>query len=291
MLKMVLNVIKPDLVVDVKLIEGYLQRMTLGKVDHDFKRMCDVMLGWQQEINVEKGEISCKDDTWLTYFFKAAKTCKNEKFLRRVEDYYDKWVTGEMTEKSDIVGKLCQLYKNFVASNEWKKGTEKDSKIIALATRVDEVKKKNEALQEQLSKIKKDRSVSFQGDGKKNIPSKGKWLFTYVGSETTDPATGKKFTWCKNHGKGCYMAHPHNHEEWLARKRGASSQGGDGSKKFRREKTDRQGKGGNSAPSKLALSESLKTTLVTQFSMTPSDADKVFEQCYAAAESKDSGNE
>ena len=58
MLKMILNVIKPDLVVDVKTLEGYLQNMSLAKADNDFRRMCDVMLGWQQEINVEKGEDS-----------------------------------------------------------------------------------------------------------------------------------------------------------------------------------------------------------------------------------------
>ena len=190
---------------------------------------------------------------------------------------------GEMTDKNDIVDKLCQHYKNLVASGEWSK-QEKDSKILALSTRVEEVKKQNTQLQGQLDKLKGQ-------SGKRSPPTKGKWLFTYVGHETQDPVTKKKFVWCKNHGKGCYMAHPHNHEEWLARrKRGAGGQGGT-DKKSRRDKHDRQpGKGGNTAPSKLALSESLKATLVTQFFMTPDDADKVFEQCYTAA-SKDSGNE
>ena len=67
MLKMVLNVIKPDLVVDAKTLENNLKTMNIAKVDNDFRCMCDVMLGWQQEINVEKGEDSCKDQTWLTY--------------------------------------------------------------------------------------------------------------------------------------------------------------------------------------------------------------------------------
>ena len=45
---MVLNVIKPDHVMDIKTLENNLKTMNIAKVDNDFRRMCGVMLGWQQ---------------------------------------------------------------------------------------------------------------------------------------------------------------------------------------------------------------------------------------------------
>ena len=91
------------------------------------------------------------------------------------------------------------------------------------------------------------------------------------------------------------MPAPHNHEEWLAcrNKQGSpGNQGKNGCDKRCCGQFERKGgRAFEKAPSKLALSESLKTTLVTQFSMTPGDADSVFEKCYSAAQSKDSGKE
>ena len=89
------------------------------------------------------------------------------------------------------------------------------------------------------------------------------------------------------------MPHPHNHEEWLC-KRGAGKQGSrnGGHKKARRGQFERQPeKGPEKPPTKLALSEKLKTTLVTQFSMTPDDADNIFEKCYGAAQEEDSSKD
>lgn len=292
MLKMVLDIIKPDVAVDVKLIENKLKSMTVAKGDNNFQLMCSMMMGWEQEIHVEKGDTGYSESSFLTDFFRAAKTAKNEQFLLRIQDSYDKWVMGEETDKAVIIEKLCKLYRNYVADKTWNTTSNRDAKIIALSTRIDEGKK-------QLAKVTdKLKKVSFDSEkGKPKTFYKGSakagdlWKFKWEGPDTKCPTTGASYKWCKHHGDGMYMPAYHNHDEWAKNK--AAKRAGTSDTSYRRDKRarDTNDSGGGpaqkkgSGPSKMVLNDRIRTSLVTQFGMTVDDANNVFNNAYKEGDS------
>ena len=51
------------------------------------------------------------------------------------------WITGKITDKNVIINNLNGLYRNMIADGSWKKFSSVDSKIIALTTQVQNLKK------------------------------------------------------------------------------------------------------------------------------------------------------
>ena len=109
------------------------------------------------------------------------------------------------------------------------------------------------------------------------------------------PITGKKYVWCPHHTSkdgsvnGCYMKHPHDHDQWQKKKderraaweeRRGKRKAGDSNSPSVDNKRDQ----GKSSKMKLALNERLATALVTQQHLSQNKADSLFNECYNEAE-------
>ena len=84
------------------------------------------------------------------------------------------------------------------------------------------------------------------------------------------------------------MPGDHDHEEWKKRK--AERTVAFDERRGKKEKSKSTGASGDksSTPNKLQLSKSIRSALVTSFSVTSADADKVFNEAYDdASSSKD----
>ena len=286
LLKMILNVVKPDVVIDVKELEQKIRKMTLLTCDNNFRTLATKMEELQQEINAQKGEDYFKDDHFLTEFFRACEATKNEKFENIVSTAKTNWITHKEKDKSVIINDLSNVYKNMVAEGVWNKTSDKDAKIIALTSQIEGSKKKFGELDERLKALKSGKP----GGGKKSEKagswkSKEAWKFIKKGETCTHPDTSAQMKWCKHHGEGMYMPGDHNHEDWKKRK--AERTLAFEERRGKRTKDKSPGGSGNksSTPNKLQLSKSIRSALVTSFSMTTADADKVFNEAYDDASS------
>ena len=114
-MKMILNVVKPDVVIDVKELEQKLRKMTILTVGNDFRALATQMEELQQEINAQKGVDHFRDDHFLTEFFRACECSKNEKFEAIVSIAKTNWITGKEKDKNVIVNDLLTVTKNMVA--------------------------------------------------------------------------------------------------------------------------------------------------------------------------------
>ena len=176
-----------------------------------------------------------------------------------------------------------------VAEGSWKKTSTADSKIIALTTQVANLKKKL---------TKNDLKTGGKGKSKdqKNPTNNGKkdegksWQYTKVGDTIKCPETGATLKWCPHHGTGTYMPSDHNHKEWAENKRKRQEQWEQkrDAKRVRFEgdknlKSDSDKRTDEKHPSKLQLSSALCQSLVTQCSMTPTEADSILDQAFASA--------
>ena len=289
LLKMMLNVVKPDVVIDVKDLEQKIRKMTILTADNNFRTLATKMEELQQEINAQKGEDYFKDDHFLTEFFRACEATKNEKFENIVSTAKTNWITHKEKDKSVIINDLSNVYKNMVAEGSWNKTSDKDAKIIALTSQIEGSKKKFGEFDERIKALKSGKPAgkkSEKADGFKN--GKDAWKFNKKGETCTHPVTGAQMKWCQHHGSGMYMPGDHNHEEWKKRK--AERTVAFEERRGKKEKSKSTGASGDKSltPNKLQLSKSIRSALVTSFSMTSADADKVFNEAYDdASSSKD----
>ena len=291
LLRMIYTVVKPNLVVDVKDLQLKMEKMTLLSADNNFHTLATSLEELQQEINAEKGEDFCKDDKLLTELFRAAETTTNELFAINVSLAKTAWITGKTTNKNTIINDLCVLYRNSVADGSWGRVSSADSKIIALTTQVN-------GLKAQLSKAsaanKNAGKPGKQGQkpaGNKDKNDSNKWRYTKVGETAKDPSTGATVKWCPHHGTGAYMPADHNHEEWLVKKKRKTAKFEEG-RSAKRVKFSPDTKAATNLhaskkdekhPSKLQLASSVKQSLVTQCSMTPTEAGDFFESAFNRA--------
>ena len=190
LLKMILNVVKPDVVIDVKELEQKIRKMTIMTVGNDFRALATQMEELQQEINAQKGVDHFRDDHFLTEFFRACKASKNEKFEAIVSIAKTNWITGKENDKNVIINDLLTVSKNMVAEGTWDKLSVKDAKIIALTSQIKGSKKKFEGLDKRLKALHKGApgKSSSGRDGYK--AGKDAWKFTKKGATCTDPKSG-----------------------------------------------------------------------------------------------------
>ena len=88
------------------------------------------------------------DNRFLTKLFRALETSTNESFERTVELIKDKWILGDATCMLAYVIKTCNTkYRNLEGSNVWNKSSNKDTKITALITALNEQMMKFEEFQ------------------------------------------------------------------------------------------------------------------------------------------------
>ena len=285
LLRMIYMVVKPNVVIDVKDLQLKMEKMTIITADNNFHTLSTKLEELQQEINADKGDDFCKDDKLLTELFCAAEATTNEAFALDIRSAKNAWITGKQTDKHAIINELNVLYRNMVAEGSWKKTSTADSKIIALTTQVANLKKQ---LGMKNGGKGKDPKTSKKPGGKKEDGKN--WRYTKVGDTTKCPETGATLMWCPHHGTGAYMPSNHNHKEWAENKRKRQEQYEQrrDAKRVRFEgdkppKSDGDKRTDEKHPSKLQLSSALCQSLVTQCSMTPTEADSVLSKAFASA--------
>jgi hypothetical protein len=143
-----------------------------------------------------------------------------------------------------------------------------------------------------------DSKTGGKGKGKdqKNPTKNGKkdkgksWRCTKVGDRIKCPETGATLKWCPHHGTSAYMPSDHNHKEWAENKRKCPEQWEQkrDAKRVRFEgdknpKSDSDKRTDKKHPTKLQLSSALRQSLVTQCSMTPTEADSLLNQAFTSA--------
>eukprot|EP00957_Ditylum_brightwellii_P020067 1513911-Ditylum_brightwellii.AAC.1 len=115
-----------------------------------------------------------------------------------------------------------------VAKGLWGKRSNEDAKILALTILYEASKNCMADLEKRIKKLGGSEKPKDKDkyNSKYNSKSMKNWQFTKVEKCATHPETGAKYVWCKHHGKGTYMPHPHNHEAW-AERRAAKHKGRD----------------------------------------------------------------
>ena len=215
----------------------------------------------------------------------------------------------KISDKNEVVSNMDKMYKNMLAEGTWKNTSEKDTKIVALSTKLDKTNEKLKEVKKQLANAHgngpSEKRLEKGGGGR--VARRGTmrarcepWQVTKVGDHVTHPKTGAKYVWCPHHKSkdgtidGMYMKHPHDHEAWLERRAQF-----DQWKKEGRQGQDRKRKANdpagnsqqpNASKLKLALNQKLTTALVTQHHLSQTEADSLFNEMYQEAKKEASGN-
>ena len=284
LLRMVFQVVKPNVIVDVKDLQTKMERITLLSADNNFHTLSTKLEELQQEINAEKGHSFCTDDKLLTELFRAAETTTNEAFALDIRLAKSAWITQKVTDKDTIIADLNLIYRNMIADGSWGKVSSSDSKIIALTTQMSDLKKQYANTKPASKGGNKKGSTKAPQEVGKN------WRYTKKGETIKCPDTGATLKWCPLHGDGAYMPANHDHDKWLLDKKRKKAEYEETKAARKRVKFDDGASSSKSAkvkdekhPSQLQLSSALRQSLVTQCSMTPSEADSLISKAYASS--------
>ena len=230
-------------------------------------------------------------------------TTPTEDFETFVKNAKQKWIMEESgwTTSSELIDHMDRMYKNMLADGSWKNTNEKNDKIIALSTTLQNTNAKLKKVEKMLTETKKAGGKSGGGGGddkeKKSwgVPD---WQIKYKGNLITHPEKNIQMVWCPEHksqnGKvdGMHMPHPHNHADSAKKKK-------ERTERFRRKKRDRAaakaaGAEKSTNPSagsdkskkdiKLALNQKLATALVTQHHFSQNEAEAFLNEAYTEAE-------
>ncbi len=192
-----------------------------------------------------------------------------------------------------------------VADGTWLNMNEKDTKIVALTSALQEVKKKFGDLAKKVSfNQDKPKGARKMGSNKSNGGGKGqtktccpKWQVRKKRNMIEHKE--RKYEWCSKHSsnnssiKGLYMPSPHNRNKWAKNKTDKTAalmkckqevkKSSGGTSMNKKPKQDK-------AALKLALGSRLTTALVTQHHMSQADTESVFDSVYKDVVKKNQDN-
>jgi len=233
--------------------------------------------------------------TIATAVFKEADKMENREWSNEV--YHLKRLHGEKELSLEAaMAKLSIKYTNMITQDTWGEDA-KNSQVIALATDVNKVRTEMKSL---AARIPKKEKEGTKPPGTKPPPTTKakknrapKWQITKVADMIKHPDTGIDMIWCPEHissdgeVNGMYMPHPHNHEQWAAarKKKRADMKAAAATKKRKndgkhKDDTTSFKKAGsiNNGTTKLALTDSFKTALMTQLCINETDIDTVINE-------------
>ena len=288
LLKMAMEVMKPQLVINHREKEKALEALTLLKVGNNVCTFLTRMQEQRDEIDtLRKDGVKFDKQRFLTLMFEKLLETTCPDFLSEVKLVRNQWVKNPVaTDENKVIAEFINLYTNFKANGEWDKNVvNKDATIIALATALKAANKAGKP-------NKQPKGNSKPGDTGKGPPA---WKCKKVGQTTTCPDTGNHFMWCPHHGsgdkKGIYIPTDHDHDAWLkARKERSASY----LKKKRAAQSDPEkepetkkaaGKG------KLALAKSFKSALTSKLQISDPEIDNIIDSAMKSCTSIDSVDE
>jgi hypothetical protein len=306
LMRKMLNVCKPKTIVEVRHLEKELDMIHLWPTHENSVHLLTTrMMTLLQEIHVKTGKHLYTNQHFLTNLFRALESYPTEKFLSFVDQLKSQWIMEDITLPSDIIQKLDKMHHNMVADGSWLNTNEKDTKIVALTSAIQEVKKKYGEL---------TKKVSFDGGPKGGSPNKKggassaagnqqmktrcpEWQVTKKGN--TIDHKGCKYVWCPKHTfkdgsiNGLYTPSPHDHNEWAkakADKTAAFNKQKEEAKKSRGKLASAKKAKPNNKALKLALGKKMTTALVTQPHMSQTEAENLFNSVYKETMDATQGN-
>lgn len=288
-LKVLLDDIKPEVVVEVRELEDRLQSLDMKKCNNNVLELTRKMESTWREINKAKPG-SYDEDRFIRELFRAINTSTNQDFKSALGSLKrDHTLRRNNVTYASIIEEANSVYKTMMADGDWAALSASDKKIVALTTKLAEAEKSLKVL---LSG--KDTSNSNKGKGggggddknksgggtgggggnaNSNWAEERKWRCKKQGQ--TLKKDGKEWTWCEHHmdGKGMYMPKGHDHEKWKTEKAERKKAWTE-----KRGKTDKEPtKTTTEATGKLNLAKHLTEALTTQVGLSDGDTQKLVQ--------------
>jgi hypothetical protein len=155
---------KPETIIEVHHLEKELITVVIWPMhENNVCLLTTQMMTVLQEIHAKPGKDSYTDQRFITDLFRALKISPTEKFLALLDQLKRQWIMEDILEPAEIIQKLNKMHCNMVAEGSWINTNEKDTKIVALTSAIQEVKKKFGNLA---------KKVSFDGFAKGGSPGK-----------------------------------------------------------------------------------------------------------------------
>jgi hypothetical protein len=301
LMQKMLNICKPETIVEVRHLKRELDSIVLWPThDNNVRLLTTRMITLLQEIHGKTGKHSYTNQRFITNHFCALETFPTVKFLSFVDQLKISWIMEDISLPSDIIQKLDKMHQNMVADGSWTNTNEKDTKIVALTSMVNDMKMKYGMLAKKVSfkgnpckpGSQPKKADGFPNNGKKQTKTRcPEWQVTKKGN--TIEHEGCKYVWCPKHTSkdgsinGLYMPSPHDHDEWAKAK-------ADKTAAFKKCKEDAK-KSGNKQASpakksksegedlKLALSSKFTSAMVTHCHMGQAETENMFDSFYKNA--------
>jgi len=137
MLQIIINGINPTTRVGVSDFKKAVQNAKLSTSSNNVKDMLDDMTSNYQEIIAQQNT----HGGYTMHLFDALLTSKNEVFRSMVQRKKDDWELGGEVYNSKLIDECVTKYNNMQKQNLWNHSDSKDAKIIALATKIGNIRK------------------------------------------------------------------------------------------------------------------------------------------------------
>jgi len=227
LLRLMLNVIKPVIYINMRDLVAQLEGLTLLSCGNDVRELTTKMLELRQEIETQQGgDKSAMDDTrFISNLFRALNTMTNPDFKIIVKMKEVAHLEGTAGDAGTIIRCFNEAATNLIAENRWNETNDRKAKIITLTTKVKELESQR---QRQPTRAQRERARrggganrgggGGRGNGKPSSALRApEWQITNVGPTTENPETGDLYRWCPNHTSkdgtvdGMYMSDSHDH--------------------------------------------------------------------------------
>ena len=174
LLRMMIEISKPDTVIDLCEIELELDTITLHpSCGNNVNKCISNMLLKFQEILARTGEASYIDNCFITNHFHAFLTCPVEKFETFADQLKKRWIMDELTDPYEICKNIEKMAKNMNANKEFKSDTTKNQKIVALTSKVNNMFKRVQSAE----RARDGGNGYCRGGDRRNGGGTGKTLF------------------------------------------------------------------------------------------------------------------
>ena len=272
MLKKVLDELDPCVVVGVENLRKKLEEIRLDKYNENVKDMItDIEHTYKQILALGKDCESIR-----RYVITALASAKNKRFkdyVHRMNDDVESG-TGQYCnfDWKQICASAKTKYVNMSSTGEWNEVNPHEAKLLALATKVDQLEKQNAAL----ATTNASNSAPPQNNVRSNVDrtlAGGVERWRTVKKGPSIQVDGKTFFWCPHHKHpkgffdGLYCIHrPENHAEWKAKY-----------KKNRPTDTNADDKDApaDDGKKKLSINQRLREVLCSKLMLSDEDADNI----------------
>ena len=279
-IKLIVDSIKPSTKVQLLSLQHRIERARLSSYNNDVNMLLNSMEDALAQIKAHGGNYS---DYTLRLFqaFLDDDTSKNAEFKAAIQREKTDWELGRNNVTAESVSLLARTVFNNLkgtpttgGGNKWNALDPREQKLMALTAK--------------LEKLKVDSNTRTGGTLQSADGTIPLWRKTYKGDQITHD--GQEFAWCNKHSysgnngfSGLYFPHPHDHEQWQARK--------DAYRNRRPHVTDDKdsdststnaatsSSGSQPVTGALKLKQSLKKVLMTKRGLSDQEFNDVWSDC------------